>query len=80
MKYLVPSAALSLKQGFGRLVRSRRDRGIVAVLDSRIVTRGYGRVFLRSLPDARRCGTLAEVRAFWDGAAKVEPREASSQV
>jgi ATP-dependent DNA helicase DinG len=66
MGYLVPSAALALKQGFGRLIRSRRDRGIVAVLDSRIVHRGYGRAFLESLPDATRCSTLAEVERFWE--------------
>ncbi len=65
MKYLVPSAALTLKQGFGRLIRSGRDRGIVAILDSRIVKKGYGRVFLKSLPDASRCYSLDEVRAFW---------------
>jgi ATP-dependent DNA helicase DinG len=65
MKYLVPSAALSLKQGFGRLVRTRTDRGIVAVLDCRLTTKGYGRVLLRSLPDASRCYSRAEVAAFW---------------
>jgi ATP-dependent DNA helicase DinG len=65
MKYLVPSAALSLKQGFGRLVRTRRDRGVVALLDSRVSTRGYGKTFLASLPDASRCYSLDEVRAFW---------------
>ncbi len=64
--YLLPSAALTLKQGFGRLIRSRRDRGIVAILDSRIIKRGYGAVFLRSLPDARRCSTLEEAAAFWN--------------
>jgi ATP-dependent DNA helicase DinG len=69
MKYLVPSAALALKQGFGRLVRTRRDHGIVAILDRRLVTKGYGRVFLKSLPPARRCETLEEVRSFWEGVA-----------
>jgi ATP-dependent DNA helicase DinG len=68
MRYLVPSAALTLKQGFGRLIRSRQDRGIVALLDERVSTKGYGRVFLRSLPPARRCETLDELRAFWLGA------------
>ena len=67
MKYLVPSAALALKQGFGRLIRTRRDRGIVAILDNRIAKKGYGRVFLASLPPARRCETLDEVRAFYAG-------------
>lgn len=62
MRYLVPAAALSLKQGFGRLVRTTRDRGVVAILDSRVRRRGYGKVFLRSLPPARICDTLDEVR------------------
>jgi ATP-dependent DNA helicase DinG len=67
MTYLVPAAALALKQGFGRLVRTADDRGIVAVLDPRIVRKGYGKVFLASLPPARRCDSLDEVRAFWSG-------------
>jgi ATP-dependent DNA helicase DinG len=50
--YLLPHAALRLKQGFGRLVRSRSDRGGVVLLDSRILTKGYGRVLRRSLPPA----------------------------
>jgi DNA polymerase-3 subunit epsilon/ATP-dependent DNA helicase DinG len=49
-EYAVPQAVLRLKQGFGRLIRSRTDRGAVIVLDRRIVTRFYGQVFLRSLP------------------------------
>lgn len=65
-KLFLPSAALTLKQGFGRLIRSRRDRGVVAILDSRLVTKSYGKVLLRSLPDASRCYSLAEVRAFWE--------------
>lgn len=68
MRYLVPSAALTLKQGFGRLIRSRADRGIVALLDERVSTKGYGKVFLRSLPAARRCSSLEELRAFWSEA------------
>jgi len=66
IRYLVPSAALGLKQGFGRLIRSRRDRGIVAVLDSRLTTKGYGKVFLRSLPDATRCESFEDLSAFYD--------------
>ena len=62
MRYLVPAAALSLKQGFGRLIRTTQDRGVVAILDSRIRKKGYGKVFLRSLPPARVCDTLDEVR------------------
>ena len=67
MEYLVPAAALSLKQGFGRLIRTARDRGVVALLDSRVRKKGYGKVLLRSLPDARRCHTFAEVEDFWRG-------------
>jgi len=48
--YAVPQAVLRLKQGFGRLIRSRTDRGAVIVLDRRLVTRFYGQMFLRSLP------------------------------
>jgi ATP-dependent DNA helicase DinG len=62
----VPSAALALRQGFGRLIRTRRDRGLVAVLDRRLVTRGYGRAFLATLP---RCPILRGVeaaRAWWE--------------
>ncbi|AKF03496.1 ATP-dependent DNA helicase [Sandaracinus amylolyticus] len=67
MEYLVPSAALALKQGFGRLIRTKRDRGVVALLDARVRKKGYGKVLLRSLPDARRCHSFAEVEDFWRG-------------
>lgn len=67
IRYLVPSAALTLKQGFGRLIRTRKDRGVVAVLDSRLKTKGYGKVFLQSLPPAARCDTFEAVEAFWNG-------------
>ena len=67
VQYQVPAAAITLKQGFGRLIRTRRDRGIVAVLDRRIVRRGYGKTMLASLPPAGRATTLDKVRAFWTG-------------
>jgi len=67
-KYLVPSAAISLKQGFGRLIRSTTDRGIVAILDKRIVEKGYGKTFRASLPPAARCATFEEVTAWYQGA------------
>ncbi len=70
IRYLVPSAALGLKQGFGRLIRTRRDRGIVAVLDSRLTTKGYGKIFLRSLPDATRCHSFDALSAFYDGVSR----------
>lgn len=62
----LPAAAIALKQGFGRLIRRRDDRGIVAILDGRIVTRGYGKVFLDTLPlDLRRTSALDQVRRWW---------------
>jgi ATP-dependent DNA helicase DinG len=51
--YQLPEAVLKLKQGFGRLIRTSRDRGRVAILDPRIVTKHYGRTFLESLPECR---------------------------
>lgn len=50
--YMLPHAALRLKQGFGRLVRSRSDRGAVLILDDRLITKRYGRYLRESLPDA----------------------------
>ncbi len=50
-EYSLPEAVLKFRQGFGRLIRSQTDEGIVVVLDSRILTKWYGRMFLRSLPD-----------------------------
>ncbi len=52
--YQLPEAVLKLKQGFGRLIRSQRDHGSVVVLDPRVRTKPYGRLFLDSLPDCRR--------------------------
>jgi ATP-dependent DNA helicase DinG len=64
--YFVPNAAITLKQGFGRLIRTQKDRGIVALLDRRARTKGYGRALLDSLPAARRVERLEEVRALWE--------------
>lgn len=52
MQYSVPQAIIKLRQGFGRLIRRRTDRGVVVILDNRVVTKYYGRAFLSSLPDA----------------------------
>jgi ATP-dependent DNA helicase DinG len=65
--YQVPGAVLMLKQGLGRLIRSAADRGILAVLDSRLVARSYGRRFLASLPPARLVHDREDVRAFFGG-------------
>jgi ATP-dependent DNA helicase DinG len=64
-EYSVPAAAIMLKQGMGRLLRTEADRGIVAILDRRLTTRGYGRRLLQSLPPARRVTSLDELSAFW---------------
>jgi ATP-dependent DNA helicase DinG len=52
--YQVPQAVIKLKQGFGRLIRTRTDRGLVVILDPRVLTKGYGRAFREALPDCRR--------------------------
>ncbi|HDT15012.1 MAG TPA: ATP-dependent DNA helicase, partial [Firmicutes bacterium] len=61
----LPRAIFMLKQGFGRLIRSKEDRGVVAILDSRIVSKGYGKKFLESLPDAERTGDINDVKRFF---------------
>jgi ATP-dependent DNA helicase DinG len=63
-EYQVPVAVLMLKQGLGRLIRSATDRGILAVLDSRLLRKQYGRRFLESLPPARLVHDLDEVARF----------------
>jgi ATP-dependent DNA helicase DinG len=69
-EYMLPHAALRLKQGFGRLIRTATDRGIVVIADSRIVTKRYGRELLDGLPPARRVSgrwgaILDEVKRFY---------------
>ncbi|MBN2402273.1 MAG: DEAD/DEAH box helicase [Spirochaetes bacterium] len=60
--YQIPSAVIKFKQGFGRLIRSKEDRGIVAVLDPRILSKGYGKMFLESLPECRIVYSLKELK------------------
>jgi ATP-dependent DNA helicase DinG len=63
-EYQVPEAVLALKQGFGRLIRSKTDRGILSILDNRIRRMAYGRIFLESLPEYTTTQDLAEVARF----------------
>ncbi len=63
--FALPQAQLRLKQGFGRLIRTSRDRGVVAILDTRLVRKTYGQRFLQFLPPARRVYDLAEVETFY---------------
>ena len=65
-EYQVPEAVLALKQGFGRLIRSKTDRGILAILDNRIQRMQYGKIFLESLPDYKTTQDLAEVARFME--------------
>ena len=60
----MPVAVLMLKQGLGRLIRTTADRGILAVLDSRLLRKAYGRRFLESLPPARLVHDMDEVARF----------------
>jgi ATP-dependent DNA helicase DinG len=64
-EYQVPLAILTLQQGLGRLIRHRQDRGVLAVLDPRLRTKGYGRRFIASLPPAPLVHDLAAVEAFF---------------
>lgn len=73
MELHVPGAAITLKQGFGRLIRTRTDRGIVALLDERASKKGYGSKLLSALPPARRTSELEEVKHFWSEATAAPP-------
>ncbi len=64
-QYQVPAAVITLKQGFGRLIRSLHDRGLLTLLDNRILKKQYGRVFVESLPSYRRTTDLKQVEAFF---------------
>ncbi len=64
-EYQLPSAAITLKQGFGRLIRSRSDTGAVAILDRRLWTKGYGGFFLRSLPPCPTFDRFPDVKRWW---------------
>lgn len=63
--YQVPQAALALRQGFGRLIRTAKDRGVVALGDVRVLRKRYGARFLASLPPVRKVVRFDDVRAWW---------------
>ena len=69
-QYQVPAAVITLKQGFGRLIRSLHDRGLLVLLDNRILKKQYGRVFVDSLPNYKRTTDIRVVEGFFgvDGA------------
>jgi ATP-dependent DNA helicase DinG len=69
-EYSVPSAVIALKQGLGRLIRSATDRGVLSILDPRIVTKSYGQSFLQSLPPCRKTRKIEDVEQFFSEADK----------
>jgi ATP-dependent DNA helicase DinG len=72
-QYQLPEAVLALKQGFGRLIRSEDDRGLVAICDPRLVDKSYGRVFRASLPTMPSTRDAGEAARFL---ARLAPRAA----
>jgi len=64
--YQIPQAAIALKQGFGRLIRSKTDRGVLVLLDNRITNQRYGQVFFDSLPPYKFTTELGDVEKFFD--------------
>jgi len=63
--YQIPAAVITLKQGFGRLIRSLHDRGLLVLLDNRILKKAYGKVFLESLPNYRKTTAIEQVEEFF---------------
>jgi ATP-dependent DNA helicase DinG len=63
--YQVPAAVITLKQGFGRLIRSLHDRGLLCLLDNRILKKQYGKVFINSLPDYKKTTQISGVEEFF---------------
>ena len=70
--YQIPRAIIQLKQGFGRLIRKKTDTGVVSILDTRLVSRGYGKQFIDSLPSCRVVDEMEEVKNFISNEARVE--------
>ena len=64
MTYQIPQAIITLRQGVGRLIRSREDRGLLCILDRRLLTKPYGRIFLQNLPKCPVCTDLGQVYIF----------------
>ena len=63
-RFSMPSAIMALRQGFGRLIRGSKDRGVVVVCDPRLFTKGYGKKFIASLPKTKQSRKLADIQAF----------------
>ena len=72
MEHQLPNAVITLKQGAGRLIRDVQDRGVLVLCDPRLRSKGYGKVFLASLPPLPRTRDLASVQDFFAPAAVIE--------
>lgn len=66
MDFMLPEAALKLKQGFGRLIRTKEDKGLIAILDPRLLSKSYGRIILNSLPKTPIINVLDDVESFFE--------------
>ena len=78
--YQVPTAVMMFRQGFGRLIRTREDWGVVAILDPRVVTKAYGKTFLKSLPDCRVATDLDAVAEFVKGHEAIQKQKTTAVV
>jgi ATP-dependent DNA helicase DinG len=67
MEHQLPEAVIALKQGVGRLIRDENDRGVMVLCDPRLLSKGYGRVFLRSLPPMPQSREISAVQSFFAG-------------
>ena len=63
---------IALKQGVGRLIRDSRDRGVLMLCDPRLLSKGYGRIFLASLPPMTHCRDVTDVQRFFDAEPEAE--------
>ncbi|OWK43808.1 ATP-dependent DNA helicase [Fimbriiglobus ruber] len=79
MDYQIPQAAIKLKQGFGRLIRTAADRGMVVLFDPRVLTKPYGRLFLAALPDCKRFVDGVEESEAPPPAKKTRAKRAASE-
>jgi len=77
-EYQVPSAIISLKQGLGRLIRKNSDRGILSILDKRIMTSRYGKLFFHSLPEIPISHSLSDISRFFEAEKAAEHSERSN--
>ena len=66
MEYQLPAAIIALKQGLGRLIRKSSDRGVLSVLDVRMIQSRYGRFFIESLPEVPLTHKLEDIRRFFE--------------